>query len=69
MYVKATKRYDSIEYRGKKYWFKHKEIVNYRGGAPKLLLLQITPNVIDMMEDIILNSELIEIVSIPEPLL
>lgn len=69
MYVKATKRYDSIEYRGKKYEFKHKEIVNYRGGAPKLLLLQITPDVIDMMEDIILNSELIEIDSIPEPLL
>jgi hypothetical protein len=69
MYVKATKQYDSSEYNGKIYEFKHKEIVNYPGGAPKLLLLQITPDVIDMMEDIILNTELIGIDSIPEPLL
>jgi hypothetical protein len=46
---------------------KHNEFVNYSGGAFTLLLLQITPDVIDMMEDIILNSELIIIHSIPEP--
>jgi hypothetical protein len=69
MYVKATKRYDSSEYRGKKYEFKHNEFVKYPDDVDvsNLLLLQITPDVIDMMEDIILNSELIDIKSIPEP--
>jgi hypothetical protein len=66
-YMNAKNQYVPIEYREKKYEFKHNEFVNYSGGAFTLLLLQITPDVIDMMEDIILNSELIIIHSIPEP--
>lgn len=59
----------SIEYKGKTYNFEHKNPVIY--GYPfKLLFQQITPDVIDMMEDIILNSDkLIKIQSIPEPIL
>ena len=69
VYMKASKRYDSSEYRGKTYEFKHNEFVKYPDGVcpSSLLLLQITPDVIDMMEDIIMNSELININSIPEP--
>ena len=57
------------EYRGKTYEFKHNEFVKYPDGVcpSNLLLLQIAPDVIDMMEDIIMNSELININSIPEP--
>jgi hypothetical protein len=65
--MNAKKQYVPIEYREKKYEFKHNEFVNYSDGAFTLLLLQITPDVIDMMKDIILNSELIKINSIPEP--
>ena len=61
--------YVPIKYREKMYEFKHNEFVKYPEDVDlsDLLLLQITPDVIDMMEDIILNSELINIKSIPEP--
>jgi hypothetical protein len=48
--------------------FEHDKMVIYHGGAFTLLLKQITPDVIDMMEDIVLNTEKIrETPSIPEP--
>lgn len=69
-YVNNRRKYVSKNYRGAKYEFRYNQVVNYRGGAPKLLFLQITPDVMDMMEDIILNSKkLKQINSIPEPVL
>jgi hypothetical protein len=68
-YMDAKYNYVPIKYREKMYEFKHNEFVKYPDDVDlsNLLLLQITPDVIDMMEDIILNSELINIKSIPEP--
>jgi hypothetical protein len=69
-YMNTEHPYVPIEYRQKKYEFKHNEFVKYPNGVRpfSLLFLQITPDVIDMMEDIILNSELIKINSIPDPI-
>ena len=55
------------KYKGNIFKFEHDNMVNLSGGAFTVLLLYITPDVIDMMEDIILNSKLIKINSIPEP--
>ena len=68
-YMNTKYPYVPIKYREKMYEFKHNEFVKYPEDVDlsDLLLLQITPDVIDMMEDIILNSELINIKSIPEP--
>lgn len=68
-YMNAKYPHVPIKYREKMYEFKHNEFVKYPDDVDlsNLLLLQITPDVIDMMEDIILNSELINIRSIPEP--
>jgi hypothetical protein len=55
------------KYKGTIFIFEHDKMVNLPGGAPKWLLLYITPDVIDMMEDIILNTRLKEISFIPEP--
>jgi hypothetical protein len=55
------------KYKGTIFKFEHDKMVKLPGGAPKWLLLYITPNIIDMMEDIILNSKLKEISFIPEP--
>jgi hypothetical protein len=45
VYVKASKRYNSSEYSGKTYEFKHNGYVKYPDGVrpSNLLLLQITP--------------------------
>jgi hypothetical protein len=55
------------KYKGTIFKFEHDKMVTLPGGAPKWLLLYITPDIIDMMEDIILNSKLKEISFIPEP--
>jgi hypothetical protein len=68
-YFDANRPYIPKEYKGKKYEFKHNKMVSYKGGTFTLLLKQITPDVIDMMEDIILKSKLIKIQSIPEPVI
>jgi hypothetical protein len=56
-----------MKYKNKFFKFEHGKMVTYRGGAFTWLLLYITPDVIDMMEDIILKTKLIKIPSIPEP--
>jgi len=55
------------KYKGNIFIFEHDNMVDLPGGAFTVLLLYITPDVIDMMEDIILNTKLKEIQSIPEP--
>jgi hypothetical protein len=55
------------KYKGTIFKFEHDKMAKLPGGAPKWLLLYITPDVIDMMEDIILNTKLKKIQSIPEP--
>ena len=55
------------KYKGNIFKFELNKMVNYHGGSFTLLLKQITPDVIDMMEDIILNSDLKNFDSIPEP--
>jgi hypothetical protein len=56
-----------MKYKNTFFKFEHGKMVTYRGGAFTWLLLYITPDVIDMMEDIILKTKLIKIPSIPEP--
>jgi hypothetical protein len=60
--------YVCTNYKENEFKFEYDKMVDYHVGAFTLLLKQITPDVIDMMEDIILNTEKIkEIPSIPEP--
>ena len=58
-----------MKYKGKLFKFQHDSMVKYPYpfSALTVLLLYITPDVIDMMEDIILNTKLKKIQSIPEP--
>jgi hypothetical protein len=55
------------KYKGTIFKFEHGKMVTLPDDAMKWLLLYITPDVIDMMEDIILNTKLKKIQSIPEP--
>jgi hypothetical protein len=55
------------KYKGTEFKFEHGKMVKLPGGVFRVLLLYITPDVIDMMEDIILNTKLKDIQSIPEP--
>lgn len=71
-YWKENEQYVSISYRDNPFEFKHGDMVKYRlkygerGAAFTLLLKQITPDIIDMMEDIIMDTKLKDIPSIPE---
>ncbi len=58
-----------MKYKGKLFKFQYDRMVKYPYPftALTVLLLYITPDVIDMMEDIILNTKLKKIQSIPEP--
>jgi hypothetical protein len=58
---------ECTKYKGTEFKFEHGKMVELRGGVFRVLLLYITPDVIDMMEDIILNTKLKDIQSIPEP--
>jgi hypothetical protein len=58
-----------MKYKGKLFKFQYDRMVKYPYpfSALTVLLLYITPDVIEMMEDIILNTKLKKIQSIPEP--
>ena len=58
-----------MKYKGKLFKFQYDRMVRYPYpfSALTVLLLYITPDVIDMMEDIILNTKLKKNQSIPEP--
>lgn len=58
---------EDISYRGKIYNFEYGKPVSYNNPY-ELLYSEITPDVVDMMEDIILNTKILQIPSVPDPM-
>jgi hypothetical protein len=66
-----NKRYPKpppISYKQRTYTFEHKKVVEYEGGAFQLLLFEITPDLISMLEDIISSDVILKGPSIPDPM-
>jgi hypothetical protein len=58
---------EDISYRGKIYNFEYGKPVSCNNPY-ELLYSEITPDVVDMMEDIILNTKILQIPSVPDPM-
>lgn len=58
---------EDISYRGQAYHFEYGKPVSYPNPY-ELLFLEITVDVVDMMEDIILNTKILQIPSVLDPM-
>lgn len=66
-YWNKTVRCVCTKYKGTEFIFEHGKMVTLPDDALKWILLYITPDFIDMMKDIILNTKLKDCDFIPEP--
>jgi hypothetical protein len=66
-YMNKKSPKEDISYRGQAYHFENGKPVSYPNPY-ELLFLEITADVVDMMEDIILNTQILQIPSVPDPM-